>query len=265
MSKPLFGASELWPTFHAVNDTLRGGSSSSSWLVDDRTNFATFKGHLDITTLGGAGFASQSTLFPSRLSLPRSRTSGLLLTYVPPPPSSLTDATAGGPGPVTRFVLALKTSEPARRPDGRRESVTVYEWAFDASDHLDGLLEGDVEGEKGEKGEKGEERSVTRLARWDEFKPMYRGRPADDAEPFDPARIYELSFMARSHFGDQAGDFALDVVSLSAAAFGAAARTSTGRGWLGGLWDAVRAAWASWTATVRALWSGERGGALRLP
>ncbi|GAA5915578.1 hypothetical protein JCM8208_002437 [Rhodotorula glutinis] len=264
MSKPLFGASEPWPTFHAVNDTLRGGSSSSSWVVDERSNVATFKGHLDITTLGGAGFASQSTLFPSRLSLPRSHHSGLLLTFISPSPShSSCFSASDGPGPVTRFVLALKTSEPARRPDGRRESVTVYEWAFDAREHS-GELE--RESDEGDKGEKGAMRSVTRLARWDEFKPMYRGRPAEDAEPFDPARIYELSFMARSHFGDQAGDFALEVVSLSAAAAHASgSRRSSGAGWLGGLWAAVRAAWASWTATVRALWSGERDGALRLP
>jgi len=42
----LFGGSEPWPTFHAVNDTLRGGSSSSAWTVDERSNVATFKGHL---------------------------------------------------------------------------------------------------------------------------------------------------------------------------------------------------------------------------
>ncbi|GAA5856631.1 hypothetical protein JCM9279_006012 [Rhodotorula babjevae] len=256
MSKLLFGASAPWPTFHAVNDTLRGGSSSSSWAVDERSNVATFKGQLDITTLGGAGFASQSTLFPSRLSLPRSRTAGLLLTFVPPSPSPPSSSPqAGSPGPVTRFVLALKTSEPARRPDGRRESVTVYEWAFDAREHSDELDEGEKGGEKAQ-------RSVTRLARWDEFKPMFRGRPAEDAEPFDPARIYELSFMARSHFGDQAGDFALEVVSLSAAA--GPSRNTRG-GWLGALWEAVRAAWMSWTASVRAWWSGERDGALRLP
>jgi len=92
---------------------------------------------------------------------------------------------------VTRFVLALKTTEPARRPDGRRESVTVYEWAFDASEGAD-ELEG--EGEKGEK----TGRSVTRLARWDEFRPMFRGRPAEDAEPFDPARIYECVCLSLS-------------------------------------------------------------------
>lgn len=146
----------------------------------------------DITTLGGAGFASQSTLFPSRLSLPRSRTSGLLLTFIPPPRSAHSASENGpGPGPVTRFVLALKTTEPARRPDGRRESVTVYEWAFDASE---GAHELDLEGEKGEKAG----RSVTRLARWDEFRPMFRGRPAEDAEPFDPARIYECVSLSLS-------------------------------------------------------------------
>lgn len=149
----------------------------------------------DITTLGGAGFASQSTVFPSRLSLPRAHTSGLLLTFLPPSPapSSISAGTtdAPNPGPVTRFVLALKTSEPARRSDGRRESVTVYEWAFDAREGAEELDLVQV-GEKGEKGDKGE-RSVTRLARWDDFRPTYRGRPAEDAEPLDPSRIYECA------------------------------------------------------------------------
>lgn len=151
----------------------------------------------DITTLGGAGFASQSTVFPSRLSLSRAHTSGLLLTFLPPAPASVpapsssattTTTDARDPGPVTRFVLALKTSEPARRPDGRRESVTVYEWAFDAREGAEELDLVQV-GEKADKGE----RRVTRLARWDDFRPTYRGRPAEDAEPLDPSRIYECA------------------------------------------------------------------------
>ena len=47
----LFGGSEPWPTFHAVNDTLRGGSSSSAWTVDERSNVATFNGHLGASPL----------------------------------------------------------------------------------------------------------------------------------------------------------------------------------------------------------------------
>ncbi|BGP44114.1 hypothetical protein JCM10449v2_008178 [Rhodotorula kratochvilovae] len=178
MSKLLFGGSEPWPTFTAVNDTLRGGASTSLLTVDPVSNVATFSGNLDITALGGAGFASQSTVFPSRLSLPRAKHAGLLVTFLPP--ASPSSSIGSAPGPVTRFVLALKTSEPARRPDGRRESVTVYEYTFSSTEAPSDL----DEEEKGA-------RSVTLLARWGDFKPTYRGRPAPDAEALDPSRIYE--------------------------------------------------------------------------
>lgn len=44
--------------WNTSDDRVRGGSSRSS-LVASPSNCALFKGHLDIETLGGAGFASQ--------------------------------------------------------------------------------------------------------------------------------------------------------------------------------------------------------------
>ncbi|GAA6055643.1 hypothetical protein JCM3770_003392 [Rhodotorula araucariae] len=249
-NEPLFGGSVPWPSFTAVNDTLRGGASTSSLSVDPVFNSATFSGNLDITALGGAGFASQSTLFPSRLSLPRSKHAGLLLTFLPPVSSPTTSA--GSPGPVTRFVVALKTSEPARRPDGRRESVTVYEYTFSASDTPDELASPAGDEEKGA-------RSITLLARWGDFKPTYRGRPAPDAAVLDPAQIYELSFMARSHFGEQAGEFALEILTVSAAA------PERRRGWLGTVWGVLVGLWARWVASAQTFWCGRAKGAVRLP
>lgn len=200
----IIGGPAPWPTFTAVNDSIRGGKSTSSFSVNRETNVATFEGHLgslpsfakwarkltirvsaDYTTLGGAGFASQSTTFePERLSLPRSSTQGLFLTFLPPlsPPSPKTP---------TIFTLNIKDSKPERRPDGRRESVTVYEYEFDVEDFWDDGLFDEKEGADVEKGEGRARRSVTVLAKWDDFKPFYRGKPKEDAAPLDPSAIYE--------------------------------------------------------------------------
>lgn len=54
---------------------------------------------------------------------------------------------------------------------------------------------------------------------WSEFKPHYRGReiPRDDErwKPLDTEGIYEISFMCRSGFGKQQGDFGIIIESLS--------------------------------------------------
>ncbi|GJN94654.1 hypothetical protein Rhopal_007737-T1 [Rhodotorula paludigena] len=261
MSTTLFGAGKLWPAFTAVDDRIRGGKSTSHWTVDPDSNVGTFSGDLDITALGGAGFASQSTIFsPSRLSLSPSSTAGLLLTFVPSSPSP--SASSAKPNPPSRFVLLLKNDEPARRPDGRRESVIVYEYAFDAHEYAAELYscsEDEKEGVDEEK-EVGR-RSVTVLARWSDFKPHYRGKPAPDAKPLDPSSIYELSFMARSNFGEQAGPFSLDVVSISVL------NKSQSKGWFRTACEAVRSAWARCLALVCGWWAGRGGadGAVRLP
>jgi hypothetical protein len=61
----LFGGSRGWKTtdWFAVNDQVRGGSSTS--YVKVQIGHLTFYGHLDTSTLGGAGFASQKTIMDS--------------------------------------------------------------------------------------------------------------------------------------------------------------------------------------------------------
>ncbi|GAA5873107.1 hypothetical protein JCM1840_005571 [Sporobolomyces johnsonii] len=267
MSRLLFGApASPWPAFHAVNDTVRGGSSSSAWSVDQETLEATFAGHLDIETLGGAGFASQSTTFsPSRLSISPATHAGLILTFlVPPaPPSS-----SVSPARPHAFVLTLKNEQPALRPDGRRESVTSYEFEVDLDqyreddDHPEVVSDEEKEIGQDEKGTAAGGRRVSVLARWDEFTPTYRGRPQRDAKPLDPTRIYELGFMCRSNFARQAGDFCFRIVSLEAAAPG------TKSGWVGWIargWAAL-GGWASgWARAVSGWWKGESEGRVRLP
>ncbi|KAK6836553.1 complex I intermediate-associated protein 30 [Apiospora arundinis] len=61
---PLLGGTLPWSAslWTAVDDSVRGGNSSSHLDIDTTKNEATFAGYLDITTLGGAGFASQQTV-----------------------------------------------------------------------------------------------------------------------------------------------------------------------------------------------------------
>ncbi|GAA6009488.1 hypothetical protein JCM10207_003800 [Rhodosporidiobolus poonsookiae] len=255
MSKLIFGGSKPWPTFTAVDDSIRGGKSTSHWEVGS-DNIAKFSGNLDITALGGAGFASRSSTFSPRLSFSPSRTAGLLLTFVPPTlptPSTRDMLSVLPPHTPHRYTLNLKNDEPPHRPDGRRESVTVYEWELDVRDYEPYVPRGvkEVDEEKGEKGS-GE---VTVLARWEDFKATYRGKDKLDARPLDPSSIYELSFMCRSNFGNQAGDFALDIVSLAEAP-----RDGRLRQWLALVLQLMHA-WKEWLARLL----GRRDGAVRLP
>ncbi|BGP20999.1 hypothetical protein JCM10213_003236 [Rhodosporidiobolus nylandii] len=258
-SKVLFGGAQPWPAFKPVNDSLRGGKSTSFFEVGEG-NVGRFSGNLDITALGGAGFASQSAVFPSRLSLDPSHYSGLLLTFVPPslpPRTEKSTLSVLPPYPPHRFELTLKNDEPARRPDGRRESVIVYEWTLDVRDYE--RYEGAGAPERDEdKAEKGEAEKVTVLARWEAFKPTYRGKEQPDAKELDPKSIYELGFMCRSNFGQQAGDFSLSLVSLALAP--REGRLDKAKGWLALILQLARQ-WADW---IKGLF-GRRDGAVRLP
>ncbi|GAA5879618.1 hypothetical protein JCM8547_003549 [Rhodosporidiobolus lusitaniae] len=225
MSKLLYGDTRPWPAFEAVNDSIRGGKSTSSWTVG-AGNVARFSGHLDIIALGGAGFASQSTTFTPRLSLNPRGSPGLHLTFIPPTlplTSEKNTLSLLPPYEPYRYVLLLKNDKPERREDGRRESVVVYEWELNVKEFEEVRVGGKRgDGRKKEEDEEKllsgkEKEAVTVLARWGKFKPHYRGKEKPDAEPLDPSSIYELSFMCRSNFGDQAGDFSLDIVSLAEA------------------------------------------------
>lgn len=176
----LYGLGHAWPKFNPVNDTIRGGRSESHFATSN-PSFATFSGVLDITALGGAGFASQSTTFaPDRLSLPAGAYSGLSLSLSLP--STRYDDEEKPDSTPTNYVLVLKNTKPETRPDGRRESVTSYEFAFDTKDVL-----------TQEKSATGHRVVVRVDAEWNAFEATYRGRPQKDAPPLDPSCIYELS------------------------------------------------------------------------
>lgn len=73
--------------------------------------------------------------------------------------------------------------------------MTVYQYTIDLSDYrdeLDSALGDDEEKRIGtEEEEKRGRASVTVVAKWDQFRPTYRGRPKEDADPLDPEQIYE--------------------------------------------------------------------------
>ena len=209
--------------FVAVDDRVRGGTSHSHTAIVQYPPISrgelVFSGFLDTTTLGGAGFASQAsnTAFP--VALNKDEFGGIRLVVRKQPdweePSPPSDGTipGGGKGPVTSFVFEIKTEEPKRRPDGRRESVIVWEWSFtvpqdDDDDVRDTCLNLALT----------DDDFWVFDSTWADFKPMYRGRPVDrdTAGEFNPQNTHEWSFMARSNFQAQSGPFVLQLHSLNA-------------------------------------------------
>lgn len=150
---------------------------------------------IDITALGGAGFASQSTTFESpRLSLPSATYSGLSIDLLlPSSPASGSEKQGGKVEPVQprKHVLVLKNTKPPTRPDGRRESVISYEFEFDVEDLACGSSSELASDEEKHIGGEKRKREVQVSAEWSDFKATYRGRPKEDAPPLDPSDIYE--------------------------------------------------------------------------
>lgn len=120
----------------------------------------------DISTLGGAGFASQSTTLKPTLSLSPRDFTGLAITLSVP-----SHISHGHP---SAFVPTLKNDIPGRREDGRRESVLSYEMAFDLRQ---------LAGEK--------DREVEIVADWKDFKATYRGKEDKEAKPLNSEKIEE--------------------------------------------------------------------------
>ncbi|KAH6900549.1 complex I intermediate-associated protein 30-domain-containing protein, partial [Thelonectria olida] len=167
----------LWT---ASDDRVRGGSSIS-YLTVTNPESACFHGHLDTTTLGGAGFASQRTV--GELALDLSAYHGLTLSL-------------GAGASAHKFTLTLKDAIPQDRGDGRDQAGVSWETDFEAP------AEGgcvDVP--------------------WNKFRATYRGRDLEDPKPLDLKAIKRVSFMMRSFFGSQDGDFKLVLHAIEATNF----------------------------------------------
>ncbi|KAJ1304819.1 hypothetical protein OPQ81_005954 [Rhizoctonia solani] len=169
-----------WET---VDDRVRGGKSISTLREPNGNDGVWFCGTLDITALGGAGFASQRFRFANQLlRLPKSEYQGIRVKLSRP------FITLHNP---MQFTLVLNTEPITHRPDGRVASRVSWEAGF-----TDSAPSWDLS--------------------FDQFRATYRGRPVDPAPTFDPSTVYDLSLMCRSAFGKQFGSFGLHVLSIEA-------------------------------------------------
>jgi hypothetical protein len=130
-------------------------------LGESETPVAAFTGLLDITALGGAGFASQRTVH-----------------YYPVIDLSAYDALVLdiATSDQKRYTFVLKDTILPKRPDGREQSSVSWEHEFQCP------------------GYNGSGRVVMNLK---DFKPTYRGRPHPDAEPLNLRSIKRVSVMMR--------------------------------------------------------------------
>ncbi|PQE27334.1 CIA30 family protein [Rutstroemia sp. NJR-2017a WRK4] len=179
-SLPLFGGTQPWSPddWTSSDDRVRGGASQSFLDCSVSSSIATFRGTLDIQTLGGAGFASQRTSVDRTWDL--SRFDGIQLDI-----QAIDEKT---------YTFIIKDELLPRSPNGREQSTISWEYDFKGpADH------GKI------------------FVRWDDLKPTYRGREKKDAEPLDLKNIKRFSIMMRSFFGTQEGDFSLSMHSISAA------------------------------------------------
>ncbi|OHE94522.1 complex I intermediate-associated protein 30 [Colletotrichum orchidophilum] len=172
----LYGGDNPWDSslWTDSDDRVRGGKSQSH-LHCESPEKAEFFGDLDITALGGAGFASQRTL--GTLELDLSQYDGLVVKVLK------SDS--------KKYTLTIKDELLPPREDGRDQSTISWEFDFVP--------------------EAGEVKIP-----WEHFKPTYRGRDKPDVKPLDVTNIKRISFMMRSFFGTQAGDFSLTVAYLGA-------------------------------------------------
>ncbi|OTA56296.1 NADH:ubiquinone oxidoreductase complex I intermediate-associated protein 30 [Hypoxylon sp. EC38] len=112
----LFGGLKPWQehAWSASDDRVRGGKSQSYLVCSPDSSVASFRGTLDITALGEAGFASQRTVDPQSWDLFDYR--GLRLGV---------DHSDG-----RKYTLVLKDDIPPKRSDGRDESTVNWEYDF---------------------------------------------------------------------------------------------------------------------------------------
>ncbi|KAK7931466.1 hypothetical protein PG985_002178 [Apiospora marii] len=190
----LFGGDAPWSAeaWTASDDRVRGGNSQSYLDCPAGAGKAVFHGTLDITALGGAGFASQRTV-DGRAQPEQQRRwdvsayDGLRLKVL----------REGGDG--KKYTLTLKDEEVPKRPDGRDQSTVSWEYDFVSPKDGDG----------------GKDDQVL-FVPWGDFKPTYRGKPKPDAPGLDLANVRRISLMMRSFFGQQEGAFRLEVAYIAA-------------------------------------------------
>ncbi|QDS74344.1 hypothetical protein FKW77_004601 [Venturia effusa] len=181
----LFGGSEAWNAedWTSSDDRVRGGKSQSYLECSPKSPVASFYGNLDITTLGGAGFASQRTRKDENWDLSAYDGIELVITK------------SDG----KHYTFNIKdTLLPLDPETGREQSSTSYEYDFQIA-------------ETGTVAKKSEI-----FIPWESFTATYRGRVQEDAPKLNTSSIKQFSIMMRSFFGTQEGAFSLSIESISA-------------------------------------------------
>ncbi|KAH7414507.1 complex I intermediate-associated protein 30-domain-containing protein [Phaeosphaeria sp. MPI-PUGE-AT-0046c] len=174
----LFGGKTGWTPsdWTSSDDRVRGGSSQS--YLDISSTTARFHGTLDIKTLGGAGFASQRTATDTQ-TWDLSSYSGINLSL------GKTDG--------KKYTFVIKDELLPLDPETGREQSTIS-WEYDFTDTgAEGLY-----------------------VPWRALKPTYRGKEKKDAGKLKTDNVKRFSIMSRSFFGEQEGDFSLEIKSITA-------------------------------------------------
>ncbi|KAM0794600.1 complex I intermediate-associated protein 30-domain-containing protein [Usnea florida] len=220
----LFGSTKPWlpPPWTTTDDRLRGGASQSH-LSALPGNSARFHGHLDTSTLGGAGFASQFSPPPTGDAAGGTSEKGGdenaageggeeeerswdLSAY--DGVEVLVGGEEGGDGGGKVYTLILKDEAGAgKREDGRERAGVSWE--------VDFRVGGGEEGRGERDGGGGGEASAV-WAPWGEFKATYRGKEMEGAGELRTGEVRRIGFMMRSYFGKQEGEFSLVLRSICA-------------------------------------------------
>lgn len=147
----------------ASDDRVRGGKSQS--YLDISGSTARFYGHLDIETLGGAGFASQRTVAEDN-TWDVSKYDGILIDL--------------GKSDGKRYTFTLKDELLPRNPANGREQATLS-WEYDFEVSRDAA----------------EAESSFQYIPFNSLKPTYRGKEKKDAKKFDSRNVKRFSLMMR--------------------------------------------------------------------
>ena len=145
---------------------MRKVDSQSYLSVSQDCSVAHFRGTLDTQTLGGAGFASQRTVYASK-TWDLSKYDGIELSIQS--------------GDDKKYTFILKDEALPRNADNGREQSTIsYEYDFR-------VPESESTGEH-----------LIRIP-WTDFKATFRGKEKADADPLDTKQIKRFSIMARRY------------------------------------------------------------------
>lgn len=185
--------------FRTVDDSLRGGLSQS--YMSTHPYGMRFHGTLNYSVLG-AGFASQyldskkarlgqesTTGTVSGSSWNFDNSDGIILTLY----DSHEEKFSNVSGNIRQYQLNFYDTPEKKQSDGRNASRVSYEFAFEP---------------------KFQDDEYKIKIPFSKLKPFYRGR-AVDKRPLDISSITGLSFMVRSNFTKQGGDFSIVISDVS--------------------------------------------------